>query len=470
MSHTSRRPLDAGQVERHPSSYVDPSGYVFRHEGRIYRAIRHGHEDFYRALLTDGRAQRLTSEHGLVATRFADIELDDPDVAFVLGHEEIAPQTYCVEWCPAMLLAAARRTVELLAQVTEFDATLQDAYPWNIVFDGPRPVMVDFTSITPVRSPLPWPALEQFQAFFQRPLDMAARGRGRLSRALLQDNINGVTLGQFVQVMPVRYRLTHPGASLSRLVDGFVQRRPELKKRLRGMTLGGEPAQRAVRQRFVAGLGRRLEGYRFDQSADLWSAYYEDIEPEVDKERKLHLVGELLERIAPPSVLDAGCNVGVFSMLAARQGAQVIALDSSEACVNRLFAEARREGLAIVPLVADLVCPTPAFGFMGEQYPALPGRVRSHTVLCLALMHHLHIAGRQSFDRIARLLDALAARQLIFEFVAMDDANNDLIGAGRDIGYDLAGVTAALGRYFPTIEVMESDRPTRRLLVCEKPR
>jgi len=470
VSSAGSRRVTREEVEHHPSSYVDPAGYLFRHEGQLYRAIRRGHADFYRALLADGTAQRLSAERGLVTAREADLALDDDDVDLVLQHEEVTPQTYCVEWCPAMLLEAARTTVELLAEVTRLDATLQDAYPWNVLFDGARPVMVDFTSIAPVHSPLPWPALEQYRAFFQRPLDLAARGRGRLARVLLQDNINGIPLGQFTQAMPAAYRARHPVAGLSVWLDGFVQRRPELKKKLRGAALKGEPASRAVRQRFADGLARRLDGYRFEQSEDVWSVYYQQIDPQVDKERKLSQVGQLLERLAPATVLDAGCNVGVFSLLAARQGARVISVDTSEACINRLYAEARREDLPITPLVADLLCPTPAFGFMGEQYPALPVRVRGEAVLCLALMHHLHIAGRQSFERIARLFDALSARYLIFEFVAMDDANNDLIGAGREIGYDLDQVTAALARHFPTIETMDSDRPTRKLLLCEKPR
>ena len=65
-------------------------------------------------------------------------------------------------------------------------------------------------------------------------------------------------------------------------------------------------------------------------------------------------------------------------------------------------------------------------------------------------------------------MDALADQHLIFEFVAMDDENNDLLGAGREIDYDLESVTVELRRYFPAIETFDSDRPTRKILLCSK--
>ena len=90
------------------------------------------------------------------------------------------------------------------------------------------------------------------------------------------------------------------------------------------------------------------------------------------------------------------------------------------------------------------------------------------TVLCLALMHHLHITGRQSFERIAELLNDVTGRHLIFEFVARDDANIPLLPQRRHIDYSLESVVAALGRHFKDIDVRSSDRATRRLLVCRK--
>ncbi len=158
----------------------------------------------------------------------------------------------------------------------------------------------------------------------------------------------------------------------------------------------------------------------------------------------------------------------MFSLVAAQCGARVVSVDSSTSCIEALFHAARQSQLPVTPLVSDVLCPTPAFGFLGEQYPSLPQRARSEMVLCLGLMHHLHLTGRQSWERIVELVDTLCTRAVLFEFVARDDANIERLPQRRQIDYTLESVVAALGTRFAQIDILDSDRDTRRLLVCRK--
>ena len=82
-------------------------------------------------------------------------------------------------------------------------------------------------------------------------------------------------------------------------------------------------------------------------------------------------------------------------------------------------------------------------------------------------MHHLHVRGRQSFQGIARMLDGLCSRGVIFEYVAEDDPNCGLIHHGRPFHYTEEHVLGELGRLFKT-SLLPSDRPTRKLVLCEK--
>ncbi len=461
--------LSVAEVERNASSYVDPNGYVFSHEGTIYRAIKRSVAPFYSRLFQDGIIQALTETRHLVASEMTELEIDDPDVAFIVRHETIEPAFYCVEWPPEMLRIAGLITIDLLSDLLERNGTLQDAYPWNVLFRGTEPVFLDLTSIVEIDTPYLWPAYDQFQAFFLRPLTLSRQGRGALARALMLNNIAGVTRRDFYRHTGFVYKAMHPLAGLGFLADEYIQARPGLKRRLRrAAQRQGAGVDKQIRARFYKRLRRKLEALSFDRSADVWSGYYQEIGPGVDKEAKIRIVGDLLERLQPKTVLDVGCNTGAFSVMAAERGARVISVDMSESCINLLYNRASADRLLITPLISDILCPTPAFGFMGVQYPSLIERARSETALCLALMHHLHISGRQSFDRIAKLMDALADQHLIFEFVAMDDENNDLLGAGREIDYDLESVTVELRRYFPAIETFDSDRPTRKILLCSK--
>jgi SAM-dependent methyltransferase len=345
---------------------------------------------------------------------------------------------------------------------------LQDAYPWNVVFRGSAPVFVDLTSVVPVDPTLIWPAYLQFKSFFLRPLEACRQGRGRLARALLYDNIDGIDLEDFCQIMNTRYKLARPWLMLERWLERRMRSNAALMRKLRSAASSTRVAVRPeVRRAFFKRLLARTE-FRFAGRDDPWSNYYSGIDPSYDKEAKLRVVQRLLDRFRPETVLDLGCNTGVFSLLAASGGARVVSLDASEDCIETLHAQAAATDLSVTPLIADVLCPTPAFGFLGAEYPSLIDRVRADVVLCLALMHHLHISGRQSFERIAALMDRVTAKHLIFEFVASDDANNSLLSLSRPIDYSLQTVVQVLRRYFPVTETLDSDRPTRRIVVCSR--
>ena len=461
--------LSATQIERDPSSYVDPYGFVFHWEGRLFRYVHPAARSHIGCLFEDGSIRRLTDEFHLVRTWVANIELEGFDGGLVLEHEKLSPVTYCSEWCPSMLRSAAQLTLDLHEELIDRDMGLQDAYPWNIVFDGPLPRFVDLTSIAPGDPSSLWPAQEQFEAFFFRPLALSCEGKGAAVRALLLNNIEGINLPMFHRLVSAGYKLRHPGTGALLLIDGWLQ------GSAKGKSWAYQFAENAVRdvskdtrKAFVRRLNHRIDGLTSGVVSDPWKSYYADLGSDIDPVVKLDAVSGILARLHPETVLDLGCNTGVFSLRAAEIGAKVVALDSSEACIEGVFRQAEHTNASVSPVISDVVCPAAGGGFLGIQYPNLWHRVRSDVVLCLGLMHHLHVNGRQSFDRIARLMDVTARKAVVFEYVAMDDANVPRITGRRPIDYSLETVEDALRVYFPRIDRLPSDRPTRSLLVCER--
>jgi SAM-dependent methyltransferase len=283
------------------------------------------------------------------------------------------------------------------------------------------------------------------------------------------DNIAGVRLAEFHNLVSTRYRMTHPQLWMTLALDRYLQRSVGAKDRVRRLSERAmATVDRATRRRFLQRLRRRLGAVRFSTQPDPWTRYYGEIDPEFDRQLKLETVRRLLREDRPKSVLDLGCNTGVFALEAARTGARTIAVDSSEACVDGLYLAARAENLPLTPLVADVLCPTPAYGFLSRQYPDLYSRVRSDLVLCLGLMHHLVVAGRQSLERIAEIIAMASRDKAIFEYVGPDDANMPHLSGRRDISYSAEDVIKALAKHFTRIERMPSDRPTRELLHCQR--
>ncbi len=463
--------LPLSDIQTHDSSYVDPNGFVFLYEDKIYRGIHRGNADFYRSLFEKGTVRDLVRRHALVDSEPTDYSVPEADCPFVVAHRKIEPLTYCVEWTPSMLKDAAVSLLELNLALLDNGGLLQDAYPWNILFEATRPVHVDFTSIVPVNGQrLLWPAYQQFLNFFMHPLKLASMGKGGLARYLLQDYIHGVSLDDVHANMSLRYKLRHPlSFSLSQAMlwmNRKAQKETRLKVDLQSSLKNGNGIPPAMRERFLTGLLRKTQAIALPAPRDNWVGYYDSCEG-AEQEKKIGVIDNLLDRIQPKTVLDLGCNRGRFSLLAAQKGARVIAMDASESCVEALYRTAREGDYPITPVVGNALNPTPAFGFMARQFPSMIARFRSEVVFCLALMHHLHINGRQPLDRIAKLLDALSERAVIFEYVDPADGNIGLLDHGRTIDYSLESVSAALSRYFK-LKVFDSDRETRKILLCEK--
>ncbi len=448
------------------SSYVDPHGFVFKYEGKRYRAIRPHGETFYRKLFENGTIEKLVKNNHLVPSAISSFRIPEVECSLVISHEEISPINYCVEWCPSMLKAAALATLELNLALLEEGCLLQDAYPWNIVFKGSKPVFVDLTSLVPAESPLPWPAYQQFLNFFLYPLELMRMGKGKETRMYLRDYLHGISERDYYRNMTGTYKLRHPfnwAQGFLGALGETLGNKPWVKERVR--KLAEMPAAKtsdAIRRRFLENLKSKIERIEMDlPGGSPWIDYDSGADGPGDPKSKT--VGDLLRKVSPKTVLDVGCNTGHFALMAETLGASVVAMDSDEACIEALF----KRGSSILPLTVDLLNPTPAFGFMSSQFPPLLERVKAELVLCLGLMHHLHISGRQSFERIASLLESVSTRAVLFEFVDRKDGKCDQIQHGRDINYTEEEVLAALGKYFK-VTAFPSDKPTRKIFLCEK--
>lgn len=459
-------------IRIHESSYVDPNGFVFIHKGEIYRGIKRGNETFYRELLKQDSLQSPNQKYYLVESQLTDHSIPELECDLVLKHRKIEPLTYCTEWCPSMLKDAALATLELNLALLDRDCMLQDAYPWNILFESTRPVHVDLTSIVPAAGPgMLWPAYQQYLNFFLHPLILASMNKGSIARLLLQDYIDGISLSDLNKNFTLSHWARHPLSCLMNKVSEFLEKKfqdnKDLKLKIQNQakskTLGTDNP--LLKKKFMERLIRKTAKIVLPSARDNWTHYYQDIEKQT-KDKKLQIVDNLLAQLQPATLLDLGCNVGTFSVLAAKRGIQVLSVDASESCIEALYKNASTHNYSITPVVGNVLNP-PASGFLSRQFPSMVERFKSDTVLCLALMHHLHIHGRQSFERIATLMNTLSNRSVIFEYVAPDDDNNHLIDHGRKIDYTLESVSGELSRFFK-VRVMDSDRRSRKILLCEK--
>jgi SAM-dependent methyltransferase len=171
-------------------------------------------------------------------------------------------------------------------------------------------------------------------------------------------------------------------------------------------------------------------------------------------------------------VLDVGCNTGTFSLMAARGGAEVVAIDYDAAVVDRVWREASRERLNVLPLVVNLARPTPATGWRNGEAESFLERAagRFDLVLMLAVIHHMLVTERVPLEEIMSLTAELTTCSAVVEYVDPADPMFRQIARGRDhLHADLnaAAFVRCAERWFAVEEALQVS-PTRRLFRLQK--
>jgi hypothetical protein len=159
-------------------------------------------------------------------------------------------------------------------------------------------------------------------------------------------------------------------------------------------------------------------------------------------------------------------------LIAAECGARVVAFDVDAAAVEKNYLEQRsRGGGPVLPLLLDLMSPSPGLGWANVERDAWTQRGRPDLLLALALVHHLAIGNNVPLDMIAELFGSLTPA-LIVEFVPKSDPQVlRLLGSRPDIfpTYDERGFESAFGRHFRIKSSKQLPGSTRRLYLMERP-
>lgn len=425
-----------GAMQFHLSSYADPQGRIFLAGGKLYRGVPAECAAFCARLFDTGVVAALVEKGLLVGT------IRSPRTAagfaVVLEHEQIPHVSYPYEWSGEILRAAALHTLTLLEDLASRGLTLKDAHGWNVLFKGGRPIFVDFGSIVEARPGEPWHAEQEFREYFLHPLEMLAAGHGRLARALLRDFEKGIDIGICASIVGLA-----------------IPPRP---------ATGGEGPFAWYRE--------RISALNLQPAATAWSAYYDGAFPAMTPDEnwtaKHRAVRQLLRRFRPASVLDIGANRGWYSLLAATEGARVVAFDDDEVCINQLFLDARERGLDVQPLVMSCLNPSPRYGIAGGVMESATERLQCDLVLGLAMVHHMVFKMYLNFDQIAAGLAAYATKTLIVEFPPSDDFHVKQWMTDRHGWYTEENFRAALLQHFSKVSCVASHPAPRVLLVCEK--
>jgi hypothetical protein len=454
-----------------PASFRDPSGFVFRRDGVLYRQIQQSAAADWDAFRSTGLYERLAADGLIVDHTDVGLELAArPDAAAVIRPRRLDVISYPYEWAFSQLREAALLTLDVQSRALDAGMRLRDASAYNVQFDAGRPILIDSLSFEVAAATEPWPAYRQFCEHFLGPLALMAHRDVRCG-LMLRDFIDGIPLDLVAGLLPGRTRL-NLGLSAHLHIHAGAQRRAAREP---APAEGAAPRKRQIsetgQRALLDSLRRTVSALRY-QPASHWAGYAQATSySEAATASKADLVREMLDAVGGATAWDVGANVGVYSALAADAGYRVVAYDQDAASVEAHWLKIRGDGTrSILPLVLDLANPSPALGWALSERASYLERGEPDVMLALALVHHLAIGNNVPLDRVASLFARMAPSAIV-EFVPKEDPmTRRLLAARPDIfpGYSIEGFRDAFGGPFRVArEARIADSP-RTLFLLER--
>ncbi len=457
--------------DRIGSSFRDPSGFLFRKDGRIQRQINRSYGDDYDLLMSSGLYDSLTDKGWLI--RHAEVQIEEQTSAYrIIQPEQVSYISYPYEWSFSQLKDAALLTMDIQIEALKHGMHLKDASAYNIQFHSGRPVLIDTLSFERYEQGKPWQAYKQFCQHFLAPLALAAFADFRLLR-LLQTFIDGIPLDLTSRMLPRRTWLRYPLLAHIHL-HARAQRKYENVGKDRQASV-----QASLRASQIEGLMISLRdavrSLVWKNAISEWGDYYQDTNyADESMEHKERLISTLLRDHKPnaaPTLADFGANTGRFSRIASGEGYFVLAHDIDAIAVDKNYRESvERSERSILPLLQDLTSPSPAIGWANQERMSFAERNKVDVGMALALIHHICIANNVPMKMAAKFFSSLCG-MLIIEFVPKSDSQvARLLATREDIfpDYHEDGFEDAFRRYFKILTAEKLRGSERTLYLLER--
>jgi hypothetical protein len=379
---------------------VDANGRVFTEDGHIFRGLSSSGLEVFRRVYKAPIYEELV-ELGMIQAEPLGRSFD----RFVetLWHPKVEFVSYCQEWPLKMLLDAAILQCRIMKALLAHGLAMKDAHPWNVAFDFTRPVFLDWGSIIPVTE-IKFPSwFREFRMHYYTPLWLASSGRRSLARRSMQEHPRGPIkdvfasrIGRLAFSRLSWIKTTRQYGGIASVIDGMID---------------------------------HLESFEVSSRKGEWSDY-------TQSPWKVAVLREALPHIEASTLIDLAANKGAYATIATREfGYRAVALDLDEHSIEQLYEEAQETNQPILPLVMDVLRPTPPFG-MGLFNASAQDRLSCDLGLALGLTHHLAFKTGIDFATMAKVFERYAKRAILVEFVPSDDEHVRKWIEGRESQFD----------------------------------
>lgn len=456
--------------EKVNGSFRDPSGFMFTHDGKLYRQVNTKYQAEYDLLMRSGLYDQLTKSRTLVAHQEVELALAPrPEIAYKVIQPEIVDFiSYPYEWCFNQLKDAAILTLAIARRSLEFGMSLKDASAYNIQFHQGKPMFIDTLSFEKYEEGTPWVAYRQFCQHFLAPLALMTKTDVRLAQ-MLRLHIDGIPLDLASKLLPGSTRMnfglaTHihfHAKSQQRYADKEVSH-SEIKARVSKTAMSG----------LLDSLLSTVKSLNVKTIQTEWTDYYQNNNYTQDSfEAKRQLVRSFIEKVQPKKVWDLGGNTGEFSRAASDLQIPTVCFDIDPGAVQQNYDLVKQnKEKFMLPLRMDLTNPSPDLGWHNAERESMQVRGPVDLVMALALIHHLAISNNVPLVDVADYFADLGD-YLIIEFVPKSDSQVKRLLASRlDIfpDYTLDGFREAFKQRYVVLDEKPVEGSERTLFLMKR--
>ncbi|GAK90036.1 nodulation protein noeA [Nonlabens ulvanivorans] len=452
---------------RHPASYRDPSGFIYKQDGKFLRHINSSYFNEYNAIKSNGIYQQLWDKNWLIQHEELSVSEDN----IILRPDQLDFITYPYEWSFNAYKHAAQLTLRIQLFLLENGFSLKDASAFNITFHKGKALFIDTLSIERYRVNEPWKGLKQFNEHFFAPLLLAQR-HGSYYLKTLQHRINGFPLDEASKLLSWKSKLSPTIYSHIHFLS--KQKNETIGEASNDIKSGG--LEKVAQIKMLKTLEMHISKMSLKENTE-WSAYYK--QTNYDK-KAFNLKKEFIENwtasINAKKVVDLGGNDGTFGKVVLPKVNQVIVSDIDQSAINDCYINnIKSKETNIIPIVTDLMQPAASIGFHNKERDSFISRIQNYDSdlsMALALIHHITLSGNVPFEMSALFFKSLSP-YLIIEFPDRKDSwMQFILKSKRDAVdlfdyYNLANFEEAYREHFSIIK-REAIKGTHRTLFLMK--
>ncbi len=438
------KPLPLKKRIDHYASYKDPAAKVFFCEdepGFVFRELAASYLPHYNHFISSGLSSALLQKNYIVP--FESISSND---TVILKAKKIEFVSFPYEWSFNQWKDAALLTLKVHYQALKYGMVLKDATPFNIVFDGSKPLLVDLSSFEVYEEGQPWQAFKQFCENFYMPL-LLAKYFDATANDIYLSNTTGIQISKGLSLLPAKALL-----NINTLLYLALPNRVRNSKTAYSGKKETKKISIKSNIQLAEDLFETINKINQKKVFTRWNQYYEkDVDTKYYGEKEAVVKEWFGKNCNDKVIIDFGCNTGQLSILLSPLVKRLIAFDEDIRSVDALYLHCRQSQLDnIFCFGGNISEPVPALGWNNLERPSLNERLKADVGLALALIHHLAITHYISFEKMATFF-AGCCNELVIEFVPKEDEKIKLLLSNRtDIfqWYTLNNFIAAFGGFF----------------------